>query len=96
MREKLNLWRLYNSASAYGKSPHEFFPALETDLAKWALDEITLITGRAFENALQEGKDPFKGSEALSSKQYASAPRRKIRKVKSLKEIGIQNGNSPR
>lgn len=56
MREKLNLWRLYNSASAYGKSPHEFFPALETDLAKWALDEITLITGRAFENALQEAR----------------------------------------
>lgn len=96
MREKINLWRLYNQASGYGKRPSDFFPELETDLAKWALDEACLMVGRTYESALQEGKDPFKGSAAVNSKKYASVPKTKIKKVKSLAEIGIRDGNSTR
>ncbi len=90
MRDKVNLWRLYNTATAYGVLPCDLFPGLETDLARWYLNEAALMTGRAFENALNEGKDPFKGSAPVSSKQFASAPKHRVRKVRSLKEIGIK------
>lgn len=56
---------------------------LETDLAAWALDEACLMTGRKFENMLNKGENPFEDS-ALSVKQgFASAPKRKIKKVKN-------------
>ena len=93
MRDKVALWRLYNVATAYGNRPSDHFPHLETDLAKWTLDEQCLMTGRAFENALNEGKDPFASVAGAPKQKYASAPKRKIHKIKSLAEIGLHNGN---
>lgn len=82
MKVKTNLWRLYNQSTGYGCRPSDFFE-LETDLAKWALDEACLVTGRKFENMLQKGKNPFEDA-ALSAKQgFASAPKRRIKKVKN-------------
>lgn len=54
------------------------------------------MTGRAFENALNEGKDPFANVAGAPKQKYASAPKRKIKKIKSLAEIGIYDGNSTR
>lgn len=99
MRDRVNLWRLYNQSTGYGRRPSDYFE-LETDLAKWVLDEKCLSIGRMCENALNEGRDPFAGAvEGHRSKvkgQYASAPKRKIHKIKSLAEIGIHDGNSTR
>jgi len=63
---------------------------LETDLAKWTLDEACLLTGRTYESAFQEGKDPFKGSANAPKEKFAAAPKRKIKQVKYLAEIGIR------
>ena len=60
MKDKTNLWRLYNSATAYGRRPSDFMQ-LETEIAAWALDEACLVTGRKFENMFNEGKNPFSG-----------------------------------
>jgi hypothetical protein len=90
VRDKVALWRLYNVATAYGNRPSDHFPHLETDLAKWTLDEACLLTGRTYESALQEGKDPFKGAANAPKEKFAPAPKRKIRKVKSLAEIGVR------
>lgn len=97
MRDKTALWRLYNLATAYGKRPSEFVE-FETELANWALDEACLMVGRTYESALQNGKDPFKdaGPKAQVKGKYAPAPKRKIKKVKSLAEIGIRDGNTTR
>ena len=82
MRDKTNLWRLYNSSAAYGKRPSDFFQ-LETELAAWALDEACLLIGRKFENMLNDGKNPFdqlvKGEPV---KDFASAPKNKIKKMR--------------
>jgi hypothetical protein len=92
VKDKVNQWRLYNQAAVYGKRPSEFFPDLETDLARWLLDETCLMTGRMIENALNEGKDPFAeiGQRSKVKGKYASAPKHKIHKIKSLAEIGIK------
>ena len=83
MKDKTNLWRLYNSASAYGKRPSDFMQ-LETEIAAWALDEACLMIGRKFENMLNEGKSPFEGqlTEQGKRQSFASAPKRLIKKVK--------------
>lgn len=60
MREKTNLWRLYNVATAYGCRPSDLLD-LETELARWQLDEACLMVGRRVENNLNEGKDAFAG-----------------------------------
>ena len=87
MKDKTNLWRLYNSATAYSKRPSDFFE-LETEIGAWALDEACLVTGRRFENMLNEGKNPFSDQLSVGSKQkFASAPKRKIKTVK-IKEDG--------
>lgn len=92
MKDKVNQWRLYNQATGYGNRPSDFFPELETDLAKWFINETCLMTGRMIENALNEGKEPFAetGQRAKVKGKYASAPKRKIHKIKSLAEIGIK------
>jgi hypothetical protein len=75
-------------ATAYGLRPSSFL-TLETEIGAWALDEACLVTGRRFENMLNEGKNPFKdASTSPSAKQtYAPAPKRKIKTVK-IKENG--------
>jgi hypothetical protein len=60
VKEKTNLWRLYNAATAYGYKPSDFF-TLETDMAAWQLDEACLLVGRRVEKNLNEGKDAFAG-----------------------------------
>jgi len=57
---RTNLWRLFNLATGYGKSPSEI-TGLQTDLGKWNLDEVCLIVGRRIEKNLNEGKDAFTG-----------------------------------
>lgn len=82
MRERLNLWRLYNQATGYGKRPSDFFE-LETDLARWILDEACMLEGRRIENLLNKGEDPF-GNSLLKTggQKYASAPKQLIKKRK--------------
>ena len=58
MRDKSNLWRLYNIATAYGQRASDFVH-LETEIGAWYLDEACLSIGRRFENMLNEGKNPF-------------------------------------
>lgn len=81
--DKTNLWRLYNSATAYSKRPSDF-ARLETELAAWALDEACLVVGRKFENMLNEGKNPFAGLGISSNGKtsYAPVPKRGLRRVK--------------
>lgn len=89
MKDKTNLWRLYNSATAYGRKPSDFFE-LETDFGKWALDEACLTVGRRFENMLNEGKNPFAGMQmgrGTEAQRYAPVAKGNIRKVK-IKENG--------
>jgi hypothetical protein len=76
---KTNLWRLYNLATGYGQRPSDFFE-LETDLARWMLDETCLAVGRQCEKLIQDGKDPFE--DGLKSKTFRSAKGHKIKKVK--------------
>lgn len=71
MTEKLNLWRLYNAATGYGKRPSDFFD-LETDLAKWYLDESCLMLGRHYENEINAGRNPF-GGATMPKQGYRSA-----------------------
>jgi hypothetical protein len=81
VKDKLNLWRLYNSATSYGKRPSEFMQ-LETDVAAWALDEACLMAGRRFENMLSEGKNPFSEQLSVSSGQgYAPVAKGNIKKM---------------
>lgn len=57
---------------------------LETEIAAWALDEACLVIGRRFDNMLSNGEDPFSDQLSVSSNQkFASAPKRKIKIVKS-------------
>lgn len=81
MREKPNLWRLYNSATGYGRRPSDFYE-LETDLAKWYLDESCLTLGRRYESEINAGRNPFGASTALSAKSYRSAKNSVKKKVK--------------
>ncbi len=82
MKDKTNLWRLYNSATGYSKRPSDFFE-LETELAAWALDEACLVVGRRFENMLNEGKNPFSGASKVEGQtSYAPVPKRGMRRVK--------------
>lgn len=83
--------------TAYGQRPSDFVK-FETELAKWALDEACLMVGRTFESALQEGKNPFEltGEKKKEKGKFASAPKHRIEKIKSLAEIGIRDGNSTR
>jgi len=83
--------------TAYGKRPSDF-AEFETELARWALDEACLVIGRTFESAMQEGKNPFElvGEKKTVKGKYASAPKHRIQKIKSLSEIGIHDGNSTR
>jgi hypothetical protein len=57
---------------------------LETEIAAWALDEACLMTGRKFESLINEGKNPFADTQmgSLKTKNYASASKRNIKKVK--------------
>jgi hypothetical protein len=75
---------LYNSATAYGKRPSDFFD-LETDIAKWTLNEACLVIGRKFENMFNEGKNPF--GELSNTRSFAKAPKRNIKKVKDVNSI---------
>ena len=77
---------MYNIATAYGLRPSQFLN-LETEIAAWALDEACLMTGRKFENLLNEGKSPFSdlqmgrfaGSEV---QRYAPVASGNIKRVK--------------
>lgn len=63
---------------------------LETDIAKWALDEACLAIGRRFENMLNDGKNPFADAQVGSgsgTQGYAPISNGNIRKVK-IKENG--------
>lgn len=86
MKDKNNLWRLYNQSTGYGCRPSDFFE-LETDLAKWSLNEACLVIGRRFENMLNEGKNPF-SSPSVGRGRYAPVANGKIRKIK-IPENGI-------
>jgi hypothetical protein len=79
---------LYNTATAYGKRPSDFF-ALETEIGAWALDEACLVIGRKFENSFNEGKNPFTDTlpSPNGSGRYRSAANAKMRRVK-IKENG--------
>lgn len=82
MKDKTNLWRLYNSATAYGKRPSEFM-SLETEIAAWALDEACLMIGRKYENMLNDGKNPFNSAPSVDGEQaYAPMPKHNLRRVK--------------
>lgn len=72
-----------------GKRASDFFPELETDIARWNLDEACLVVGRQVENAYNKGEDPWKdsGLPTRSTKPglYKSAKqafRKAIKKVK--------------
>jgi hypothetical protein len=80
VKEKINLWRLYNQATAYGKRASDFF-RLETEIGEWYLNEACLMIGRKFENMLNEGKQPFTESGAGKQK-YRSAATTRMRRVK--------------
>ena len=87
MKDKTNLWRLYNASTAYGRRASDFMN-LETEIAAWALDEACLLVGRKFENLLNEGKNPFSDqSPVISKRGYASAPKRLIKKVQDVHSI---------
>lgn len=79
---------MYNAATAYKRRPSSYF-RLETDLAKWLLDETCLMTGRRFEAMLNEGKNPF---AALGTKErksgYAPMATANIKRMK-IPESGI-------
>jgi len=81
VRDKTNLWRLYNSATAYSKRPSDFFE-LETEIAKWALDEACLTLGRRYENMFNEGKNPFSEQLSVDSKQYSPMPKQGMKRMK--------------
>ena len=88
MKDKTNLWRLYNSSTAYGKRPSDFMQ-LETEIAAWALDEACLIVGRRYENMLNEGKNPFSNSSKVEGqKSYAPVPKKGMKRMK-IPENGI-------
>jgi hypothetical protein len=88
VKDKTNLWRLYSSATAYGKRPSDFVQ-LETEIAAWALDEACLMTGRKFENLINEGKNPFADAQTGkgSRTSYAPVASGNIKRVK-IKENG--------
>ena len=79
---KTNLWRLYNLATGYGQRPSDFFE-LETDLARWALDETCLATGRQIEKLMQDGKEPFDDGVQTGKFRSAKAHVRKKVKIKA-------------
>jgi len=56
---------------------------LETEIAAWALDEACLMTGRKFENMLNEGKNPFSDlSKVEGQRSYAPVASGQIKRVK--------------
>lgn len=69
-----------------GRRASDFFPELETDLARWNLDEACLIAGRRIENALNKGEDPWRDAAKAERKRglYKSVKSafNKLRKVK--------------
>lgn len=80
-------------ATAYGLRPSDFFPRLETDIARWNLDEACLVVGRKIENMLNQGKDPWRELDASQAERkpglYRSAKaafKKAIRKVKFNKK----------
>ena len=88
MKDKTNLWRLYNAATAYKRRPSSYF-RLETDIAKWALDEACLLTGRRFEAMLHEGKNPFASLAVTDGKNgYAPMATPTMKRMK-IPESGI-------
>jgi hypothetical protein len=86
VKDKLNLWRIYNHATAYGNRPSDLF-RFETDIGAWVFDEACLLIGRKFENLLNEGKNPFSMTAQVSDGKFASAPKRFIKKVKDVHSI---------
>ncbi|HEX6034543.1 MAG TPA: hypothetical protein VFY83_08920 [Anaerolineales bacterium] len=77
----MNLWRLYNLATGYGQRPSDLFE-LQTDVARWALDEACLVVGRRIENNLNSGKEPFDGFNGQHAQEFRSAKSRVKKKVK--------------
>ena len=70
-------------ATGYGVRPSQLFE-LETELAKWNLDEACLSIGRRIENNLNNNKDAFYGfrKSGTTAQGYRSAKTRAIKKVK--------------
>lgn len=92
MKDKTNLWRVYNAATAYGCRPSDFF-TLETELAAWQLDEACLMVGRRVENNLNNNKDAFAGFEGTGilgavKRGYQSAKQFVKKKIK-IPESGV-------
>jgi hypothetical protein len=68
-----------------GQRASDFFPDLETDIARWNLDEACLVVGRQIENAYNKGEDPWRETRAARPGLYKSAKqavRKAIKKVK--------------
>lgn len=93
VKEKRNLWRLYNVANAYGCKPSDYFE-LETEMAEWQLNEACLLVGRRVENNLNNGKDMWFGFGKDKSllgtlkRGYRSA-RQLVRKKMKIPESGV-------
>lgn len=77
----MNLWRLYSLATGYGQRPSEI-AGLQTDIGRWFLDEICLVTGRRIEKMIDEGKDPFAVIGDQKAKFRSAKGSKKIRKAK--------------
>lgn len=87
MKVKINLWRLYNLSTAYGKRPSEIIN-LETEIGAWVLDEACLFEGRRVENILNEGKKPYAESSENNKQSYAPVPKQGMKRMK-IPENGI-------
>jgi len=74
---------LYNTASAYGKRPSDFF-RFETELGAWQFDEACLIVGRRVEQNVNSNQAPFAGFDLPMDKSrgFRSAKQLVRRKVK--------------
>lgn len=82
MKDKLNLWRVYNQATAYGIRPSNIFK-FETEIGAWVFDEACLLIGRKFEKLLNDGKNPFENIPNFEGQRsYAPIANGNIKRVK--------------
>lgn len=88
-KEKLNLLRVYNAASAFGKRPSEFF-AFETEIGAWLFDEACLSVGRRVENNVNNGKDPFEGFSQVSGVRSQVSGYRSVKGTRPMKKVKIK------
>ena len=81
------MWRLYNTANAFGRRPSDYF-TFETELAEWYLDEACLSVGRRIENNLNNGKPPFSGFGDAG--KFSRVGYRSVRGTRRVKKVKIK------